>query len=175
MEGDTSQFHESSILWEIFEDIGTTSKWCFECGAGDPVNINTTHLFRQHGWTACLIEKDPSLAQLLRSQCLPPHIVIEAKAGIDRSLDDLLTDAKAPESIDFGVIDIDSFDYWMWHDLRRTPRVMCVEFWMSGEYMPRRDEDHQAGPAAILELAKSKGYREAARTSVNLIAIHESA
>ena len=171
--GDTSQFNESTILSAIFDLIGTTTKWCFECGADRPDELSNTKLFRDRGWHECLIERNADRIPALQAAISPPSRVIhsEIKSGAD--LDALLVDL--PHPIDLGVIDIDSFDYWCWHDLHVQPRVMVVEYWMSGEYLPKRGEDHQAGPQALIALARSKGYIPVCSTRVNLISVHRDA
>jgi hypothetical protein len=141
----TSQFGEDGLIEAAFELIGTTNKWCFEVGAGDGLFWSNTLRLREAGWHAVLIEGNPVEAEklkafessLVRTACA----MIGTNGKLDALLDVILQVPLRGECMplepDFGVIDIDGQDFWLWHDLHlHVPRVMLVE------YSPYRKTGH---------------------------------
>ena len=170
-----TQFGEDGLIETVFSEIGCRSKWCFEVGAADGIYFSNTLRLREEDWSAVLIESGAEQYEKLKSfQAESCFCIHETATDLDR----ILTDCGAPLDIDFGVIDIDGQDYWLWHDMEKyQPRVMLVEFhWKDGDdYIPPRDVENrnQAGPDAIIDLGRSKGYVAVARTHVNLLFVKE--
>jgi hypothetical protein len=185
----TSQFGEDGLVEAVFELIGTTNKWCFEVGAGDGLFWSNTLRLREAGWHAVLIEGNPVEAEKLKKFDSDRVCTCCAMAG---ELDCILLTASQaiPREPDFGVIDIDGQDWWVWYDLKlHVPRVMLVEyspyrktghygdegeeFDVTEAYWPRRGGKGQAGIKPILELGHRKGYLEVAITPVNVLFVKE--
>lgn len=176
-----SQFGEDGLVEAVFERIGERNKWCFEVGAADGEWISNTKRLREQDWFCLLVESNKDAFEKLavlkseRVYCVNEHI------GVD-SLDRLLSDCGAPSDMDFGVIDIDGQDYWVWDYLRdHTPRAMLVEF----ENRPMQDttkfippigdtSGKQAFFQSVWDLGKSKGYSLVAKTLVNALFVKES-
>ena len=168
----TSQFGEDGLIAAILERIGTANRWCFEVGASDGEFYSNTKRLRDDGWDALLIEGNAdqyaklTVIQSDRVRCVHYHV------GPDH-LDGLLDACSAPVNLDFGVIDIDGQDWWVFDGLRRhRPRLIMVEF-ANGDVdapIPLLGEaSGQAGYKAILSLGLSKGYKPICQTQVNLI------
>ena len=51
-----SQGHEDIVLQYIFDNIGTTSKYCVEIGVGKWEHSPNTRHFREQGWEGCGFE-----------------------------------------------------------------------------------------------------------------------
>lgn len=169
-----SQFGEDGIVSAVFDRIGTRNRWCFEVGAHDGNYLSNTKQFRDQGWSAVLIETDPRLFADLRKlasdtvHCVHRHIV-------PGDLDRILAQCDAPRDIDFGVIDIDSDDYWVFDAMAEyLPRVAIVEFGYDPDYMPPEPNGKQAGRKAIIELARRKGYTCVVTTHVNAVLVKDS-
>ena len=169
-----SQFGEDGIIAAFFSRYGATNKHCFEVGAADGVFFSNTLELRKDGWTACLIEPDPDTYLALLRHANEKTKCIKAKVGVDGSekIDDILRRVQFPTDIDFGVIDIDSADWWAWNDMvEYRPRLMLVEFGQCtpGYDPPPKSTKKQAGEEAISALGVSKGYVPLVRTRVNLV------
>ncbi len=169
----TSQFGEDGLIEAALDGIGAKNKWCFEVGAADGLFFSNTARLREQGWKTVLIEGDAEryveLAKLASDSVftIPKHIG-------PRSLDRILDECGAPQDLDFGVIDIDGQDYWIWDGLRQfRPRLLLVEFAYATE--DHRDEFPECGAIgqatykAILRMGAEKGYEALAKTHCNLL------
>jgi hypothetical protein len=172
-----SQFGEDGLIEAVFEKIGLKNKWAFEVGAHDGSYLSNTRRFREQGWHCLLVESGAQqfnkLALLAsdRVHCVNEHIN-------PTSLDRLLSDCGAPNDMDFGCIDIDGQDYWVWDGMRvHEPRVMLVEFCLREEHdiPPLGDTSmRQATFEPLRRLGVSKGYTPVARTYVNTIFVKDT-
>ena len=169
-----TQFGEDGLIAAIFDRIGTFNRHCFEIGAADGLFWSNTLRLRQEGWYSVLIESDASqFAKLQRdygdSACCIHELTTDLDATLSKSNIDLVPD--------FGVIDIDGQDFWLWHDMQiYQPRVMLVEIATSfaDAAIPARGGEGQAGLNAIADLGRSKGYKLMAHTYCNAVFLHES-
>lgn len=180
-----SQFGEDGLIRALFDLIGVANRWCFEVGAADGVLHSNTKCLRDVGWNAVLIESDPESYRKLYAWASPHVQIRRGTVGNGLSLDHALCHAGAPRDLDLGVIDIDGQDYWVWDDMRKhAPRVMLVEYspYVNPYFLPARGVAHavdlwtpcrQAGLQPILDLGRSKGYREVAITPVNVLFVKE--
>lgn len=164
-----TQFGEDGLIASVFQRIGETNRQCFEIGAADGLFFSNTLRLREQGWRACLIESDETLfnklvraygndATCFHSTCSDLNQPLYA-AGFD-------------QTCDFGVIDIDGQDFYLWEDLTEyQPRVMLVEISTRGtmEPPPERGGVGQAGLDAIKALGESKGYTLVAETYCNAL------
>lgn len=171
-----SQWGEDGLIEAVFARIGETNRWCFEVGASDGESLSNTWCLRERGWDAVLVEQNSNLYEKLRT--FENERVRTCCAEIDaHTLEDILAFNGAPADIDFGVIDIDGQDYWVWSGMSRfQPRVVLIEFSPrdDGAYIPDLGTPgeggrYQAGIEAIRDVGKDKGYVEVARTQVNLL------
>ena len=179
-----SQFGEDGLIEALFERIGTANRWCFECGASDGVLYSNTKVLRDAGWSAVLIEASDKLVVDLTETAKTEtnSKVVGMEISSDTPLDEVLEYAGAPYDMDFGVIDIDGQDYWIWRDMTVfTPRVMLVEYAYRVKDAPapalassgRSGDNSQAGFNVIVELGESKGYRALAATPCNVLFVRE--
>lgn len=171
----TSQFGEDGMVEALFGHIGTTTRRCFEIGAHDGTWYSNTKALRDAGWTALLIEGDENKFQTLKRLASPTVFCVHKQIEGD-DLDYLLGDwFPTGEEIDFGVIDVDGQDYWLWTHLERRPRVLLVEFAPIVDRPPpeegceRFGDAHQAGITAIINLGRSKGYVPLVRNVCNVL------
>jgi hypothetical protein len=176
-----SQFGEDGILAEIFRRIGTTNKQCFEVGAADGKWFSNSRKLIDEGWRAALIEADeknwPELKRL-GEKTGDRVIAVLGQATPDgpNSLDSILSQCHFEPAMDLGIIDVDGQDYYLWNGMMKyRPRVMMVEFDAENEnFVPDLNGPGQAGLAAILSIAASKGYGNVATTPTNAIFILNS-
>lgn len=170
-----SQFGEDMIIADLLDEIGTENQWCFECGAHNGRYLSNTLAFREKGWHSVLIERDYDLFSDM----------VEAFGGDGRTwicqveatnLDLVLSQTPIPEFPDFGVIDIDGDDYWLWKAMHYyRPRILCIEF-NPYESQPYYDPDvpntpgvGQSAKNPIIDLATEKGYELRGETFCNLL------
>jgi hypothetical protein len=175
----TSQYGEDGILQAIFDRIGVRHKWFCEFGAWEGEHLsNTFSLLRDHRWAGVMIEGDAERAVALQSkQALYPklhamHAFVQATGP--QSLDNLLSKTPIPRDFDLLSIDIDNDDYFVWQHLENyRPRVVIIEinvqFGPDSYVIPRLGysgftERSGCSFAAMVQLAKSKGYELAAHT-----------
>lgn len=176
---DTSQFGEDGIIRHIFEKIGTTNKWCIELGALNGTHhSNTRRLIAEEGWSAVLIEADPTYFEKLtevykdtpNAYPIQKFITFEGKDA----LDSVLAETPIPKDPDLFSLDIDGNEYHVWDSMHTyAPRVLVVEFNPSipneVTFIQPRDMRVFQGSSlrAIIALAKEKGYELAATNDTN--------
>lgn len=165
-----SQYGEVAFVKAAFDVIGATNRWCFEVGASDGEEFSNTLEFRESGWRCCLAESDTSLATKL---ALSANAKVDVRIQEISSIDSWLSETDCPRDVDFGSIDVDGRDYWLFREMSHfRPRVLCIEF--SPYPNAQHDPEHGEGQAAkqpVLELATKKGYTCVAETYVNLILV----
>lgn len=170
-----SQFGEDGLIAAIFDRIGVTDRCCFEIGAADGLFYSNTLQWRDQGWRAVLIEKDPVQWEKCYNKFSDGNVqcLLGAVTDLDRAL--RFSQLRHNKTPDLGVIDIDGQDYWMWLDLvQYRPRVMIVEIspnqW---DPPPERGGTGQAGLEAVRKLGEEKGYTCVAHTYCNAIFVSE--
>ena len=163
-----TQFGEDGLIDAVFEKIGTTNRHCFEIGASDGVWYSNTLKLRELGWFAALIEGDPVAFDKLKESF---GMVSDCLFGTIKDLDAALNVTHLDKSPDFGVIDIDGQDFYMWSDLHLyRPRVMLVEIHpYPNEPIPERGGLGQGGLDSIASLGGKKGYTLVASTYCNAL------
>lgn len=166
-----TQFGEDGLIATCLQKIGETNRHCFEIGAADGRFFSNTLRLRDDGWHSVLIESDERQYDKLQAEFGSRSACIHATCA---SLDTVLRGTTLDHAPDFGVIDIDGQDYWLWHDMHLyRPRVMLVEISTQGHGMPipKRGEAYpaQAGLTQIEHLGKSKGYTLVATTFCNAL------
>ena len=169
----TSQFGEDGLVAAALSRIGITNQWCFEVGAHDGLYFSNTKWMRDDGWNAVLIESVRDHYVKLEALRTDKVHCIHATVG-QGDLDRILRMCGAPESMDFGCIDIDGQDYWVWKTLVTRPRVMLVEYgyWNKTGLVPPEgspEVEHQAGLETICELGRAKGYVPLVSTYCNVL------
>lgn len=164
----TSQSGEDGVIAALFAKIGTTNKWCFEVGAWDGIGISNTYVLRDSGWSAVLIESDDKAYRQLTRFASPTVHCVQAHI-VPGDLGRILFECGAPNAPDFGVIDIDGQDWWIWDSLAYTSRVMLVEYGWSENIPPLGSKEGQANFNAIVQLGERKGYTALMRVGVNVL------
>lgn len=176
---DYSQFGEDKIIEEMLGKIGVKNRWCLEIGAGDGRQLSNTLVYREMGWSALLLEKDPRHIDALHANAGPNDVVVY---GEITDLDSELSKTDAPLDLDFASIDVDGQDYWLWNDMvKYRPRIVCIEFnpYVRNEgYHPTkvvgRGESGQTAKQPLLDLAEYKDYEFMAETYCNLIFVDKN-
>jgi len=176
----TSQNGEDGIIAELFSRIGLTNRRCIEFGAWDGKYLsNTWDLWHNKDWAAMLIEGDRErfldLQKILAA--FPKTVAINAFVGAssESHLDAILASSGwLDATIDLLSIDIDGDDYHVWEALTNCrPRVVVIEYNPSippdVAIVQKQGEYFGASAGALLELAKSKGYRLVALTATNCV------
>ena len=119
---------------------------------------------------AVLLEADANQFSKLQRDYGDTAVCIEGRVT---DLDAELAKTGISQNPDFGVIDIDGQDYWMWLDLEEyRPRVMLVEIYPPDRKQPfpkRGANGGQAGLDAIESLGISKDYVLVATTYCNAL------
>lgn len=172
-----SQFGEDGLIAHIFSKIGEGNRICVEFGAADGTSCSNTKLLWQNGWTAMLIEGDPSLYQTLVETVGDRLNVHTVNAYLtptgDSSIDFILPYRMFPQ-VDFMSIDVDGIDYQIWEAMTVVrPRVVCIEY---NQSIPPHVAIHQqeltdvlgASAKALVDLATTKRYRLVGMNKANL-------
>lgn len=172
---DYSQFGESKILWDIFEKIGTRSKFAVEFGAADGYRGSNIRMFLENGWKGLQVEGVSDVKNNVKREFITKD-----------NINDLFQKYEVPNDLDLVTIDIDGNDFWVWKALTYDPAVVVIEYnsnfqkdvSVSLEY----DENHRfdgsyaygASFKAYDNLAKEKGYYFYAEVSfANLIFVKD--
>lgn len=174
-----SQYEEDGKLLFILSIIGMENKTFVEIGSDDGINSNCANLALNFGYHGLFLDGNPrSIKRGRRFYAKYPHPWMYAPkftcAKVTaENINTLVSDAGLKGDIDVLSIDIDGNDYWVWKALEAvSPNVVIiethVEFGMRNIVVPY-DPDyffpgkhpvyHGASPVAMVNLAKSKGYR----------------
>jgi hypothetical protein len=176
----TSQCGEDGIIAKALELLPERNRWCIEFGAWDGRKFsNTYNLISAHGYRGALIEADPDRFRDLQKTHDPQNnVLINAMVGFEESssLESLLRGHPIPNNVDVLSIDIDGNDYHVWASIRSLrPKLVVIEFnptianTVRFIQECRSDLNHSSSAAALVELAKSKGYELIAVTNWNVI------
>jgi len=179
-----SQADEDGLLLYIFSLIGFTNKFCLDIAFASPYGANTTNLICNWGFSGLLIDgKDMKTIQaffnnhkdtaIYQYACYYPPTCVSAWVTAE-NVNDLCIKNGIKGEIDLFSLDMDGNDYWIWKNLTVIkPRVVIAEaltFWgkkksVTVPYRPQfnRFDVHPdymgASQAALVKLAKQKGYR----------------
>ena len=171
---DYSQFGEDGLVEAALHRLGESNRFCFELGASDGRFLSNTLRLRELGWSALLIESDDARYRKLELLASDKVRTVHATATHE-NFNSLL--AGVPHNCDFGSIDIDGQDYWLFDVMEIRPRVLVVEYspYRKGDHTPARGaEDGQASLRPIVELGKAKGYKHVATTYCNAVLVYDS-
>jgi len=174
-----SQFEEDGKLLFILAIIGMKNKSFIEIGSDDGVNSNCANLALNFNYHGLFIDGNKKALQrgekFYRKYPHPymyPPKFIEAKITAE-NINQLIQKNGYEGEIDVLSIDIDGNDYWIWKALEVvSPNIVIiethVEFGHENIVVPydpnyfypgKHPVYHGASPTAMVNLAKSKGYR----------------
>lgn len=174
-----SQFEEDGKLLYIFSLIGMRHKTFLDIGADDGVNSNCANLYFHFGWNGVFIDGNATaIKRGQRFYAKYPHPFYPSPTFVQgmvkrENINTLVKQGGLSGEIDLLSIDIDGNDYWIWDALEVVqPRVVIiethVEFGLNNVVVPydpnyvypgKHPDYHGASPAAMVNLAKRKGYR----------------
>jgi len=169
-----TQFGEDGLIAGCLEQIGETTRQCFEIGAADGRFFSNTLRLREQGWQAVLIEANKTQFSKLQEEFGEQSECIWETCS---DLDATLSKTSLCTAPDLGVIDIDGQDWWMWSDLQRyRPRVLLIETAAGAATspVPDRGAPGQAGLDAIRQLGEQKGYTLTATTYCNALFVEST-
>lgn len=177
-----SQHGEDGALSKLFEMVGTDAGYFVEFGAWDGEYLSNTCALAEKGWEGCLIEGDNQRYQDLLRSPRPGVAAVCRFVTVDGpdSLDTILSEIGAPETVDLLSIDIDSDDLAIWRSVK-SHRARCVvieynptiPFDCRFENVPGRQWGNSA--LSIAEFAEDAGYVLVCVTATNLIFYDRSA
>ena len=114
-----SQAGEDGVIEYIFDNIGTTNKFCVEFGAMDGKILSNTMALCDKGWDRLLIDIEP-IAE--------PEFDIKQETLTAENINDVFAKYNCPEKFDLLSIDVDGNDYWLWKALNYNSRVVIIEY-----------------------------------------------
>jgi hypothetical protein len=177
----TSHAGEDGIVEKALSLLPDLDHWCVEFGAWDgKYSSNTFNLVDRRGYSDVLIESDREKYRELCSSY--PHkdqaTMINAYVGWSATdgLDHLLRRHPVPRNFDFLSVDVDGNDYHIWDATKEfNPKLVLIEYNFTianaVEFAQPADARCQQGSsaAALVKLAKGKGYELIAATKLNLL------
>ena len=119
----TSQVGQDGVIQYIFNNIGTTNKYCVEFGHNTDsfTNSNTGALRTHDNWNGILFDGDRDI----------PEINLHKEIITSKNIVDVFDKYNVPLETDFVSIDIDSCDLWVFRSIissKYRPRVVSVEY-----------------------------------------------
>jgi hypothetical protein len=167
-----SQNGEDGVLAEMFHRIGTDSRMFVEFGIGPGREGNAVLLADVYNWRGVFLEGSESrFVELEYKYHGIERVVTGHEMVTAENIEELLTDARVPQSFDLLSIDIDGNDYWVWQAITRyRPRVVVCEFngaldpavSLTQPYNPSsgwdKTEYYGASLRALTDLGAHKGY-----------------
>lgn len=155
-----SQNGEDGVIARIFEQIGTTNKFCVEFGVGAlATECCTRRLVEQEGWDYLWMDRKGNNVGIIDR--------VQVTAA---NVNQLFKQHAVPRELDLLVIDVDGIDYWIWQALKYQPRVVVIEY---NGYLPahacrtvpnnpsfrhKRTTWYGASLGALIKLGCEKGY-----------------
>ena len=168
-----SQNGEDGIINRVLDLCSISDGWACEFGAWDGVFLsNSYNLVKNRAFKAVLIEGDASrfksliaTSELHPGQIIPINSYVSDNSDTNVSLDYLLSTTQIPNDFDLLSIDIDSYDYLVWKNLKRyKPKVVVIEInsgvdplredWYSGNV----DVGQGTSYLPMLKMGKDLGY-----------------
>lgn len=169
-----SQNGEDGVIAELFARLGIKNNeaWACEFGAWDGVYLSNTFNLVVNGVKAVYIEGDNEKFRDLQKTAsrvlniLPINAMVGFKGSSPGTqlLDDILSKTAIPEDFDLLSIDIDSFDYHVWRDLKNyRPKLVVIEINSAVDtnnmgYIHGSGNCQGTGFGPMLALAQEKGY-----------------
>lgn len=180
----TSQHGEDGIIQFIVANMKAPAiPIACEVGAWDGIFASNIYaLWHDRGWKAVMIEADASkFGELQRNTAGKDAVCLHfsiAPSG-ENSLDEIFARAGLPHEIGILSLDIDSFDYHVWNELKRlNPQIAIVEHNQNIpphlDYFDPPGEVYLKCSAKALErVGRAKGYKLVCCTQVNSIFLRE--
>lgn len=174
-----SQFEEDGKLLMILAAIGMGNKTFIEIGSDDGVNSNCANWYFNFGFYGLFLDGNPE--SISRGETFyrkhpvpwdfPPKFVCSFVTK--DNVNDLIEKNGFSGEITLLSIDVDGIDYYLWEALAVvTPKIVIIEthneFGLEDIVVPyeahfNNEKQHYlyhgASPAAMVKLAKHKGYR----------------
>ena len=172
-----SQFGEDGIIEAIFDRIGVTNSWCFECGAANGIFLSNTRRLIESGWLGVLIEQDvDAYNELCRNSPTTWNGMATLSHQGEDTIDKILEMAGAPFDLDLMSLDIDGQEYYIINSMHKVrPRVIIVEhdpIEDNKDFIPEPGGSvGQAGMSSIQKMLGAKLYWPVCQTYSNTIAI----
>jgi hypothetical protein len=138
-----AQFGEDKFLEKILPKYG----WFVDVGAWNGRHLSNTYIFAASGWDGVEIEADLNRVEQMKKY-LPDRIYRICEKVKRDNLDTLLSMVpELPKDFELLSIDIDSYDYWVWKNLKDyKPKYVVIEVGSA------------TTPKDITKLGDDKGY-----------------
>jgi hypothetical protein len=166
-----SEANEDGAIGEIFQRIGTKSRFFVEIGVGDGLECNTAFLLLQ-GWSGVWFEcSQVDLKKGRRNFKDYPVSIVEQRLTT-ATVDAAIQQACNGVPVDLLSVDIDSYDYYLWEAIQCiSPRAVVIEY--NAAFPPHvcttiaRNESYcppvgnlyfGASLGALVKLGRKKGY-----------------
>jgi hypothetical protein len=176
-----SQTGEDGVIAKALEMLPSRNRWCVEFGAWDGKHLsNTFNLVENENYRVVLVEGDKAKYQRLRNEYpfRERAIFIGQFVGWEESdnLDTILEKTPTPLDFDLLSIDVDGNDYHIWKAVQIfRPKLVLIEFNPTSsnhfDFVQPADPNcnQSSSPAALIRLAKSKGYELICVIGANLL------
>jgi hypothetical protein len=175
-----SQNGEDGVVEELCRRLGIgTNGWFCEFGAWDGKHLSNTFKLVAEGWHGVMIEGHPerfkdllNTAAESASRIIPINAYVSTSSGDPNSLDALLSTTGIPSDFDILSIDIDSWDWQVWHSLNNyKPKIVIIEINSSilpGIERVHTEDGNGSSFTSTLKLGVQKNYTLVVHTG-NLI------
>jgi len=156
-----SQSGEDKFLEPLLPEKG----WFVDVGAWNGVYLSNTYFLVEKGWNGLEIEADRGKV-LEMKKTIPDRIYRIARKVNPFEIDEVIgMFPEIPRNFDLLSIDIDTFDYWVWKNMKNyEPKFVIIESnGRKGHYIQPPKMNYKgikgSSPKSIIKLAKSKGYK----------------
>lgn len=178
----SSQNDEDGLVLALFKRIGSTNRTFVEFGCGMNGG-NSGFLASEMGWRGLMVDAREDAIRKITIRYTGHDVVAKAWRLTAENVNPFLVACGFEGEIDLLSLDIDGIDYYIWEALTAVrPRMIAAEYnWLFGPEravtIPYNAEFnleaigirsyHGASLAALVHLARTKGYRLVATERVN--------
>ena len=175
---------EDVVIRKILDILEIKNGTVVDVGSWDGWHLSNVGLLIKDGFSGILIESEKSRIAESQERRRGRDDVVHFNQLVDleeKSLNKILEQAKVSKNFEVLNIDIDSYEFWIWKNLKFKPKIVCIEFnghrldydvtipydknW---NYSSNKD-NYGASPTALFRLGNHKGYSLVSISKHNLI------
>lgn len=162
-----SQNGEDGVVEYLLGKLGIDCGYFVDIGAWDGKYLSNTYHLLEQGWRGLDIEGNRNhFVGLIKTANIFPNLNIMLREVKPDEMDKLLGMFGVPSNFDLLNIDIDSYDYWLWTNMKNyKPKIVIIECngLYDSEYIQPAKSGYKgkkgSSRPSLIKLGESLGYK----------------